>query len=575
MAAGADHPTRDSSALPGADSSARGCFATPVTTYKMLSASGRSDVPFHGIAAVLALVIVVVTLNWGSTAVGGADEYSYVSAAGLLRQGRLVVYQDVVRESPWPGALGTWTPIGYTEVLQDRHAITPVVPPGLPLLMAGLQGLFGFCAAFWVVPICAGATVWLTYMLGRRVFDRPSVALGAAFLVAASPTFLNQAMGPLSDVPATAWWMLALVLLLAEQPVAAGFAAAGAIAIRPNLAPLSLALLTWTVLRDRQDPASGRRGARTLRVGLAIVVALIAFGGLNVYLYGSPLRSGYGELNDLYSWRYLWTNVRQFSIWASETDTPIVALAATFFLAPRFLAAPRVAFPRVLFGAFAAIVLLSYVFYLPFDAWWFLRFLLPMWPVVMLLTMAALDAIACRWLGPAARRGALIAIVVLLAWHGVAVTINRGCFTRWRVETRYVDVARFIDASTDPSAVLIGGQHTGSIRFYADRLTLNFAALDRRWLDRAVARLRATGHRPYFVLDASEIDKFRQRFSAENRLGALDWSPVAVYEDSYVAIYDPETQRVGVAPRVIASSVERSGHVCRRPQPWPPRLRFE
>ena len=60
--------------------------------------------------------------------------------------------------------------------------------------------LFGFCAAFWVVPLCAGATVWLTYLLGRRLFERADIALCGAILVAASPAFLYQAMLPMSDV---------------------------------------------------------------------------------------------------------------------------------------------------------------------------------------------------------------------------------------------------------------------------------------------------------------------------------------------------------------------------------------
>src|SRR5204862_5524792 len=101
--------------------------------------------------------------------------------------------------------------------------------------------------------------------------------------------------------------------------------------------------------------------------------SIIGIAWLNMHLYGSPVRSGYGALDDLYSWKYLWRNLSQFSVWASETDTPIVALAALFFVAPGMLPAARIPFARVLFGAFTAIVVLSYVFYLPFDAWWYLR----------------------------------------------------------------------------------------------------------------------------------------------------------------------------------------------------------
>src|SRR5438093_8187482 len=123
-------------------------------------------------AAALSVSLVVVAIEWQSTSIGGADQYGYVTEAGLFGQGALIVHQAITRYTPWPGADGTWTPIGYTEVPGAPGAITPVYPPGLPLLMAAFQRLFGFCGAFWVVPICAGLTLWCTFRLGIRVFDR-------------------------------------------------------------------------------------------------------------------------------------------------------------------------------------------------------------------------------------------------------------------------------------------------------------------------------------------------------------------------------------------------------------------
>src|SRR5438093_9122438 len=95
------------------------------------------------------------------------------------------------------------------------------------------------------------------------------------------------------------------------------------------------------------------------------------------------------------------------------------------------------------------------------------------------------------------QRGPVTAIVLLPACHGAVFAATRGGLTLWRDESRYIDVARFIHASTDPRAVFLSWQHTASIRLYGDRLTLHFARLDRRWLDRAVAHLQSTGRRPY------------------------------------------------------------------------------
>ena len=49
-------------------------------------------------------------------------------------------------------------------------------------------------------------------------------------------------------------------------------------------------------------------------------------------------------------------------------------------------------------------------------------------------------------------------------------------------------------------------QHSGSLRLYADRLTLRYDALDPLWLDRVVAYLQSIGRRPYYVLDGAEVD---------------------------------------------------------------------
>jgi hypothetical protein len=193
----------------------------------------------------------------------------------------------------------------------------------------------------------------------------------------------------------------------------------------------------------------------------------------------------------------------------------------------------------------------------------------------MLLTAGAFDAIARQWL-PRVHRTAATVVVALLAVHGVGFTAARGGFTLWRNESRYIDVARFISASTDPRAVFLSWQHSAAIRLYADRLTLHFLRLDRRWLDRAVAHLQSSGRRPYIVLDGFEVGQFRQRFAADNRLGALDWTPMAVFEQPSVVIYDPAARDTPQPAAVkIRSSDGRSARSCVRPAVWPPRLRID
>src|SRR3981189_3633549 len=96
----------------------------------------RSDRVCTAVAGVLAVAVVCAGVRWGAMVAGGADSYGYVSQAGLWQPGRLTGQQDVVRPSPWPLAAATWAPLGYRPSPNQRDAIVPLYPPGLPLVMA-------------------------------------------------------------------------------------------------------------------------------------------------------------------------------------------------------------------------------------------------------------------------------------------------------------------------------------------------------------------------------------------------------------------------------------------------------
>lgn len=524
------------------------------------------------VAGLLALAVLGIGIRWGALVAGGADSYGYVSQAGYWQRGRVVVQEDVIRQSPWPGAAETWSPLGYRPSPHRPDAIVPIYAPGLPLLMALLQIVAGYCGAFLVVPLCGALTIWLTYRLGRRVFtDAPGIALWGAGLVAASPVFLYQLMNAMSDVPVTSAWMLALVLTVGRRPLAAGLAMSAAIAIRPNLAPLAGVLFLWTLFEARERGVRDAASAAA-RLACATAISVVGIGWFNAHIYESALTSGYGATSDYYALKFLTTNAGQFARWLAGAETPVVVLALVFFAAPHLLPATRIPFPRWLLGGSMAVVILSYLFYRPFDTWWYLRFLLPMWPVMMLSTAAALDMLARRWLRPL-YPVAIALVAAFLGWHGIQTAIDRSVFDLSRAERRYIDVARFVATHTDPGAVVLSVQHSGSLRLYADRLTLRFDVLDPLWLDRTVAYLQSIGRHPYFVLDGGEVDAFRQRFGATNTSGTLDWQPLATLGGT-IAIYDPIDRRSGVPPLAIASS--RGTHLlCDAPQIWPPVLRMK
>jgi hypothetical protein len=504
-------------------------------------------------AVAVALAVAYAGLRWGVLVAGGSDSYGYVSQAELWRRGTLTVRQEIVRQTPWPNAAETWTPLGYRPSPHVRAAYVPIYAPGLALLMAAAQAIAGFCAAFAIVPLCGALTVWLTFVLGRLLFAPPRIALSGAVLVAASPVFLYQVMNAMSDVPTTAFWTLALVLATARRPFASGMAMAVAIAIRPNLAPLAAVIAAWIAI---SDPVRAQRWRSTMRFAAGTMPAVIGIAWLNARLYESPFTSGYGATADLYSLHYFAANVTNYASWLAEVETPIVALSAVYLALPILDRPPQLRAARLLAGGTIGVMLLSYLFYQPFDVWWYLRFLLPMWPVMMLATAAGIEEIASR-VGRAADEPriaaiAMTVIVALLATHHLRFVSARSVFDLGRSERKYIDVSRFVAAHTEPDAVILSHQHSGSLRLYADRLTLRFDILEPEWLDRTLTWLESVGRHPYIVLDGQEVERFRMRFAA-SRAGALTGPPIGEL-NGVVFVYDALRHEPGSSPLAISAT---------------------
>ena len=479
-------------------------------------------------AAALALLVTLIGLRWNTRVAAGADAYGYVSQVDLWLRGNLHLDQGFAASVPWPNPRWSFTPLGYVPAPASQE-IVPQYSAGLPLLMAAARLVFGYCAMFWVVPLCGGALVLATYAIGCRI-ERPAVGLAAAWLVATSPAMLFMLMAPMSDVPAAAAWTIAIACALGgtvESAAAAGAAAAIALLIRPNLIPLAAIVAVWLAARGAMQ---------MLAFGAVASIGAIAVGAIDARLYGSPLRSGY-DLTDAFALTYVWPNIQRYGAWllSAETPLPLAGLVA--------LAAPSAALWRTdgarrahwLFAAAAATVWIFYVLYVPWDAWWYLRFLLPAWPLMAIgaAGLAAMAARRGRW-----QQVVAAAALAAIGMRGVAEANRRAAFDVSRGEAKYVDVARVVEAVTDPDAVIISAQHSGSLRYYAGRLTVRWDTGDPAWLDRTAEWLAVHGHHPYFVLEPQEIAELRARFGQRSLLARLDWTPMVVFPLGGVRLFD-------------------------------------
>ena len=502
-------------------------------------------------AQVLTLILVAATvavsIHFRESTAGGSDAYSYVTQADLWleRAPGLRIEMPIAAAAPWPDAFSTFVPFGY-RATSDRRAIVPVTAPGLSLLMAMFKAIAGHCAMFIVVPLTAGLLVWSTFQIGRQL-GSDALGLGAGWLMATSPAFLMFAHAIMSDVPAAAFWALAFAMVLRRSVgagVIAGVSASAALLIRSNLLAIALVLLVWVVSRELWS----RRPRRWLvPIGFAagLLPAIVSIAAINHWLYGSASASGYGSLSGLFSTANIPVNLRHYTTWLADTQTPLALAGIAALVIPvRWLwptGASRAG--AVLLAGVSVAVFAVYIAYISFQEWWYLRFLLPAWPAIVIGTVALLRAPVVAYPGAVWLRVVVAAVVVALGIRGLQQAKALGVYPANEGERRYATIAELVQRVTEPTAAIITTAHVGPLRYYAGRLTVRYDVLDPAWLDRAVEWLREQGRHPYILLEEQEVEEFRTRFAAGNRLGRLEMSPVLVYEahqiPGRVYLYDP------------------------------------
>lgn len=461
-------------------------------------------------------------LWFGTHAAGGADSYGYISQAELFVDGRLTETVALDPSFTWPHVAATLTPLGFTQG-RSPDTLAPLYPPGFPLMLAPLAAVASG-AVFLLVPLCAAAVVWLVWRVGRELGE-PAAGGLAALLTALSPTFLYQAVQPMSDVPVTACWLGALLLARGTRlwsAAAAGIVASIAILVRPNLAPLALFVVAAAITIPSVPVL--RRG---LACSAAMLPGVVLLGAIQFARYGSPLASGYGPFDELFAVANVAPNLARYPRWLADTHTPFVWL---WLVAPLWIvrAAPGARWFAWTCYAFSLAVVAAYLPYVYFQPteWFYTRFLLPALPVMLLLGMAVTIDMLRRLLPRAAAVPVAACLAAALAiWFGWRVHAL-GVLDLRLAERKYPDAGAFVRERLPPSAFVLAMQHSGSLRYYSGRRTLRWDILDPHALDQAVSSLRAAGHEPFAVLDRGEVAAFRSRFAGAGQQAVERLEPI-------------------------------------------------
>jgi hypothetical protein len=447
----------------------------------------------------LTLLSVGYWFKYLLTSVGGADSYGYASAARQLASGRLI---DPAPMAAWlssPNRLALVAALGWAPAASG-DGIVPTYPLGLPALMAVFSTIAGSNAIYLVAPVMGALTLWLVFRLARSMTD-PRTAWLATALVAWNPVFLTYAKQPMSDVPATAWLLLAFCLVQLKpdatsmwNPALAGFAAGAAFLTRPALivaaAIVPLLSMRWVA-------------------GIGVAAAVILQASLQAYLFGSPFASGYGSAEQLFSVQALFENVDIYArqSWAALGGLWIGALAAGAW----FLRGPRAT--RIL--ALATAVALPYLFYKRFDHWETLRFLLPAIVPLSILVAAGVTGLAARVRAPAAIAIAVLAFAGLFAWRSERFMRESSVWAIHSLEQRYPLAGQWFDVNAPSQSVVLASQHSGSLRWYGGRQTIRWDVMTPAELVPTVRELEGHGATVYAALEGSEQQAFDARFAAE------------------------------------------------------------
>jgi hypothetical protein len=282
----------------------------------------------------------------------------------------------------------------------------------------------------------------------------------------------------------------------------AGVAGAVALLTRPALAPGILALALVPAVAGRQRV---QRAAAFLAV-VALGIALQAW--VQSELYGSAFANGYGPAEELFSLRFLGPNLQSYGYWMVATHGLVWLLA---FAAGLYVVRDRGA--RALLAASAVAAIVPYAVYRTYDHWETMRFIMPLLVTMTIFAVVALFHVSGLVVSNVAGRWIALGVLLFVLANWARWLDREQVLSLARVEDRYALAGDLIDRVTPDDAVILASLHSGSLRYYAKRQTVDWAKIPPDHFDPAVRALQTHGRRVFLMFDGQEE---RQLFETQH-----------------------------------------------------------
>jgi len=279
-------------------------------------------------------------------------------------------------------------------------------PPLPSIYLAVFWKLFGFSpfvtrTAVCVVAALALAAVW---RIALTVSRSASVALATLVLTAIYPVFFAQSSLAQADIFAAAATLWSLAFFLDEHrlwPAVLCFSLAVLSKETAIVTPLALvAWLLYRALRTRSwQPA--RAAALLSMPALPLILWYAWYWHRTGFLFGNPQYLRYNATSTLSALRFLialWHRVNQLTL-HMDLFVPVLLALACLMLDPLSGSSnsPRPPFPREHRNAFLAIILANLAFLSVIGGALLTRYMLPLYPLVILFCVTAFHRRVRRW----------------------------------------------------------------------------------------------------------------------------------------------------------------------------------
>lgn len=445
----------------------------------------------------LILYGILLAVRMGAYA-GGSDSSGYLNNARLLREGRVRIERRAIENLPAEKVVSyAYIPLGFIPVRD--HEMVPTYPVGISAMIAAVSFVTGWGAAAPIVMWLHGILgVWLFFALARHMGLSFFLSAFGTLLLAGSPLYLFMSVQAMSDTPSLVWCTAAVLFawksrLNPRWALAAGSSIAVAVLVRPSnlLVIVPVAFLLGTSWR------------RWLSLIVGGTPGAVFLGAINFALYGNALTTGYGAVGGIFSGEYVAPALRNYTRWLPVLLTPGLVLVV---VAP-WLLRRESAQLRLTLMTWPLVFFVFYAFYYHTqEAWWYLRFLLPAFPPIILIMLLAARTIDWSWLKKSPRVAMLVMLGGALSWQ-IFWTNKLSALSSGKNERVYPHAAEWARSHLPGNAVVLAMQMSGALHFYTPFIFARWDEFSAKTFPDVERACREAGRPIYAALFPFEVER--------------------------------------------------------------------